>query len=220
MTDLVVLERLLLTTLIAGAVGYERERHGRAAGFRTHILVGIGSCLVMLTGLYLMEASAGQREVDPTRLAAQVISGIGFLGAGTILRFRASVRGLTTAASLWAIGGVGIAIGAGFIWGGILTGLIVLIALHGFSRLEHAMRKTWYQTLVIETSGSGQDLARIRDLLSRYDLEIRDLDIKAGGQPHVVQFEFEVKLLPDQPRDEILKHVLALEHTVAARWAS
>ena len=82
------------------------------------------------------------------------------------------------------------------------------------------MRKTWYQTLVIETSGSGQDLARIRDLLSRYDLEIRDLDIKAGGQPHAVQFEFQVKLLPDQPRDEILKHVLALEHTVTARWAS
>ena len=142
MSDVLVVQRLLLITLIAGAIGFERERHGRAAGFRTHILVGLGSCLIMLTGLYLAELSGGQGGMDPTRMASQVVSGIGFLGAGTIMRFRASVRGLTTAASLWVVGGIGLAAGAGFVHGAIVTGLIVIVALWGFSRLEHAIRRS------------------------------------------------------------------------------
>ena len=219
MTDLVVAQRLALITLIAGLIGFERERHGRAAGFRTHILVGLGSCLVMLTGLHLMESLAGRVEFDPTRMAAQVVSGIGFLGAGTILRFRASVRGLTTAASLWAVGGIGLAVGAGFLSGAVLCGLIVLLALFGFSRLERGMRKDWYQTLIIETAGSGEDLARIRGLLADYDIEIRDLDIKKGVAPGEVRLEIQVKLLQDQPREEIVEQLMQLERTVRARWA-
>ena len=219
MTDLITLQRLLVTSAIAGVIGYERERHGRAAGFRTHILVGLGACLTMLTGLYLMESLAGRVEVDPTRMAAQVISGIGFLGAGTILRFRASVRGLTTAASLWAVAGVGLAVGAGFVWGALLTGLIVIVVLFGFSRLERAMRRDWYQTLIIDTAGSGQELARIRSLLAEYDIEIRDLDIKEGSQPGQLRLEVQVKLLPDQPRDQIVQQLLGVERTVRAYWA-
>ena len=219
MTDWIVLQRLLLTTAIAGVIGYERERHGRAAGFRTHILVGIGACLMMLTGLDLMERLAGRVAVDPTRIAAQVVSGIGFLGAGTILRFRASVRGLTTAASLWAVAGVGLAVGAGFVWGALLTGLIVIVVLFGFSRLERAMRRDWYQTLIIDTAGSGQELARIRSLLAEYDIEIRDLDIKEGSQPGQLRLEVQVKLLPDQPRDQIVQQLLGVERTVRAYWA-
>ena len=219
MSDVVVLQRLLLITVIAGAIGYERERHGRAAGFRTHILVGLGSCLMMLTGIYLMDALAGRAALDPTRIAAQVVSGIGFLGAGTILRFRASVRGLTTAASLWAVGGLGLAAGAGFVSGAVLTGAIVLVVLFGFSRLERAMRRDWYQVLVVETAGSGTDLAHIRSLLGEYDIEIRDLDIKESAQPGRVRMEFQVKLLPDQPREEIVTKLQQLERTVEAHWA-
>lgn|SRR3989338_6970880 len=141
LTDADVLKRLLLITVIAGGIGFERERHGRAAGLRTHILVGVGSCLIMLTGLYMMESFAGQVDLDPTRMAAQVVSGIGFLGAGTILHSRASIRGLTTAAGLWAVGGVGIAIGAGFLVGAVATGIIVIISLFLLSRVEQAIRK-------------------------------------------------------------------------------
>jgi putative Mg2+ transporter-C (MgtC) family protein len=219
MTDLVVLQRLFLITLIAGAIGYERERHGRAAGFRTHMLVGIGSCLVMLTGIYLMDHLTGQAAVDPTRMAAQVVSGIGFLGAGTILRFQASVRGLTTAASLWAVGGVGLAVGAGFLRGAILAGMIVVVVLFGFSRLERSVRRGWYQTLIVETTATGHGLARIRGLLVDSDIEILGFDIKEGRQPDHVRLEFRVKLLPDQPREEIVSKLLGLERMVEARWA-
>ncbi len=138
--EIVTVQRLLLITVLAGLVGFERERHGRAAGLRTHILVGLGSCLIMLTSLYLMEGLSGQVEIDPTRMAAQVISGIGFLGAGTILRFRASVRGLTTAASLWAVAGIGLAVGAGFLVGALAGTAMMLLALFGLSRLEWRMR--------------------------------------------------------------------------------
>ena len=170
----------------------------------------------MLTGIYLADAGGG---VDPTRMAAQVISGIGFLGAGTILRFRASVRGLTTAASLWAVGGIGLAVGAGFWLGAVLTALIVMTALLVFSRLERAMRRDWYQILVVETSGAAADLAGIRSLLAEYDIEIRDIDIKAGNAPGRVRLELHVKLLPDQPHEEIVSKLLQLERTVGAYWA-
>ena len=218
MSDLIILQRLLLITLIAGAIGFERERHGRAAGFRTHILVGVGACLVMLTGLHLVDALAGRAEMDPTRMAAQVVSGLGFLGAGTILRFRASVRGLTTAASLWAVGGVGLAVGAGFVHGALITGALVILVLFGLSRLEQAMRRDWYQTLVIETAGTGEELVRIRGLLSEYDLEIRDLDIKPGRQPDRLRLEFQLKLLAGQPREEIVDHLLRATRAVEAHW--
>ena len=218
-TDLIVLQRLLIITAIAGAIGYERERHGRAAGFRTHILVGIGSCLVMLTGLYLPQAVGGNPSaIDPTRMAAQVISGIGFLGAGTILRFRTSVRGLTTAASLWAVGGIGLAVGAGFLHGAMVTGLIVMVVMFTLSPLERAMRKDWYQTLVIETIGTAHELAVIRKLLAKHDIEIRDLDITEHPGSDRVRLELQVKLLPDQSREAIVNQLMRFEHTVEAYW--
>ena len=141
MTDLVVLQRILVVTAIAGLIGFERERHGRAAGFRTHILVGVGSCLIMLTGIDLMATLPNGAGIDPTRMASQVISGIGFLGAGTIIRFGGSVRGLTTAASLWAVGGIGLAVGAGFLRGAVITGGVVFVVLFFFSPIERLIRK-------------------------------------------------------------------------------
>lgn len=125
--------RLVLAVVLSGLVGLEREVKGRAAGFRTHILVCVGSTLVMLTGVYL---AAVDPSVDSTRLGAQVISGIGFLGAGTIIQFRDSVRGLTTAASLWAAAGIGLAVGAGFYAGAVAATLIVLVVLFALSDFE------------------------------------------------------------------------------------
>ena len=135
--------RLLLAVLFSGLIGMEREMSGRAAGFRTHILVCVGSALIMLTGLHL-QAAAGEHavSVDPTRIAAQVVSGIGFLGAGTIIQFRDSVRGLTTAASLWAVAGIGLAIGSGFYTGAAASTLIVLSTLLLLSRIERQIVKS------------------------------------------------------------------------------
>jgi putative Mg2+ transporter-C (MgtC) family protein len=127
--------RILLAVFLSGIVGLEREAKGRAAGLRTHILVSVGSTLIMLLGLYL----GGSDRTDPTRLAAQVVSGIGFLGAGTIVQSRDSIRGLTTAASLWASAGIGLAVGAGFYLGAVWTTGVVLATLILLSSVERRM---------------------------------------------------------------------------------
>jgi len=136
LSDTEVIFRLLFALVLSGLVGLEREVSGRAAGFRTHILVCIGSTLIMLTAIYLLEQYHDVANIDPGRVAAQVVSGIGFLGAGTIIQIRDSVRGLTTAASLWVAAGIGLAVGSGFYIGAIGTTVIVLIVLFFLSRVE------------------------------------------------------------------------------------
>jgi putative Mg2+ transporter-C (MgtC) family protein len=122
--------RLLYAAFLGSIVGIEREMHEKAAGFRTHMLVCIGSCIIMLTSMHMTEIYRGIANADPGRIAAQVVSGIGFLGAGTIIRSRMSVKGLTTAASLWAIAGIGLAVGSGlFVVSGFSTVLIVVSLL-------------------------------------------------------------------------------------------
>ena len=128
--------RLLAAAVLAGLIGLEREMKGRAAGLRTHILVSLGSALVMLTSIYISEMYRGVAEVDPSRIAAQVVSGIGFLGAGAIIRSQASVSGLTTAATLWIASAIGLACGVGFYHGAFFVTALVLIGLIFFSRLE------------------------------------------------------------------------------------
>jgi len=120
--------RLILACIFGGIVGYQRERNGSPAGFRTHILVSLGAALIMVLSMYGF-ADFTSVNKDPARLAAQVISGIGFLGAGTILRDKASIKGLTTAASLWVVSAIGLAAGAGFYFSSFVTTFLVFITL-------------------------------------------------------------------------------------------
>ena len=126
--------RLLLALLMGGLIGSERGRHGRAAGMRTHVLVCLGACMTALVGLYLLRLNPGE---DVSRIAAQVISGIGFIGAGTILiRGRGHVTGLTTAAGLWTTACIGIATGLGFYSGAVICAMIFFLAAGALTRIE------------------------------------------------------------------------------------
>ncbi|MFH1191737.1 MAG: MgtC/SapB family protein [Candidatus Omnitrophota bacterium] len=135
-TDLEMIIRLLLTLVLSGLIGLERQVHRRDAGLRTHILVALGSCLIMLTSLYVFDIYKEQTALDPVRIAAGVVTGIGFLGAGTIIRESDGVRGLTTAASLWVVAGIGLAVGVGFNRVAIYTTALVLIVLHFLRYVE------------------------------------------------------------------------------------
>nr|MBU1327864.1 MgtC/SapB family protein [Candidatus Omnitrophota bacterium] len=131
LTDTQIVWRLFLAAALGGIIGFEREKHSkRVAGFRTHILVSMGSSLIMLISMYIFEIYAGKAPVDPARIAAGVVTGIGFLGAGTIIRSGESVKGLTTAASLWTVSGIGLAIGCGFYIAGWATAIIALVTLY------------------------------------------------------------------------------------------
>lgn len=136
MSNAQVIIRLILSALLSGFIGLERQLHRRAAGLRTHILVCVGSTLIMLTSIYIFDIYKEIAPVDPSRIAAGVITGIGFLGAGTIIRYGEEIRGLTTAASLWVVAAVGLAVGCGFYSAAIVTAILVLMALLLLRRLE------------------------------------------------------------------------------------
>lgn len=138
-TDFQMITRLLLTLFLSGLIGLERQVHRRDAGLRTHILVALGSCLIMLTSLYVFDIYKDRVALDPARIAAGVITGIGFLGAGTIIREPNGVRGLTTAASLWVVAGIGLAVGCGFNKIAVYTTALVLIVLYLLRYIENRL---------------------------------------------------------------------------------
>lgn len=173
-----IIKRLLLSAFIGGLIGVEREVNNRPAGLRTHILVTLGSTLVMLVsidGLY--RVGNGVVISDPYRLAAQVVSGIGFLGAGTIMRTGNNINGLTTAASLWVSAGIGLAIGTGYYLGGILTGFIVLITLMSLGLIEKKFFKKKYKTIEVVGINRPGLIGEIGTLFGKNHISIKDISI-------------------------------------------
>lgn len=131
--------RLVFAFVLGGIIGFEREKKGRSAGLRTHILVCAGSCLIMLVSIYIYESYKHEVTLDPARIAAGVVTGIGFLGAGTIIRSAQEVHGLTTAASVWLSAAIGLAVGCGFFSGALVTTVIALITLLMLKPLERKL---------------------------------------------------------------------------------
>jgi putative Mg2+ transporter-C (MgtC) family protein len=135
--------RLLIAAALGSVIGFERERLAWAAGLRTHMLVAVGSCLAMIVSAYGFSGVLGRNVVlDPSRVAAQVISGVGFLGAGSIILRNEVVKGLTTAASLWAVAAVGLAVGGGLYMAAVAATVIILIILAGIKPLEERFRSS------------------------------------------------------------------------------
>lgn len=213
--------RLVLAAILAGLIGYEREIHGRLAGFRTHILVCVGSTLIMLTSMSIFDIYRGVATADPGRIAAQVVSGIGFLGAGTIIRFRASVRGLTTAASLWTVAGIGLAVGSGLYVPATVTTIIVLLTLFFLNIFEKSLiRKDWYKVIEIETKTGTSQLEEIRSVLSEYEAEIKDFEVKKTASPDNMVLKVSVKLLTSEHDAEIVSKMRQLEGVKKANWVA
>ena len=196
-SEIEIIKRLLLSAFLGGLIGVEREVNNRPAGLRTHILVTLGSTLVMLVSIDgLNRIGDGIVMSDPYRLAAQVVSGIGFLGAGTIMRTGNSINGLTTAASLWVSAGIGLAIGTGYYLGGIVTGAIVLITLTSLGMFERGFLRKKYKTFeVIGTNRTGL-IGDIGTLFGGNHISIKDISIVSSNEGHggLMEVHFMVKL--------------------------
>lgn len=178
-----IILRLLLAVVAGGLIGLERETHGRPAGFRTHILVCLGAALVMLVSIYgFQHIDQGTRAYDPGRLAAQVVSGIGFLGAGTILREGVTIRGLTTAASLWVIAGIGLAIGSGFYLAGVLTTLLAGLTLIVMNKVEQRFLTHQEQRIRLRIEDKPGRLANIAAVLGRHGVDIKSVNIEPSTE--------------------------------------
>jgi putative Mg2+ transporter-C (MgtC) family protein len=175
-----LLIRLLVACVLGGAIGFERDIHGRAAGLRTNMLVSMGAALFMLLSVAIAQIYSPASEstglrVDPSRIAAQIVTGIGFLGAGAIIKAGFNIRGLTTAACLWVSAGIGMAAGAGLFEMAILVALIGLFILVIVNRFERIYAKDSYRVLKITVANDVQ-IYRIIDVVRREHLKILFLD--------------------------------------------
>ena len=139
---------ILLTVLLTGIVGFEREKRGRSAGLRTHLLVGVGSCLIMIISIYGFPALFGERR-DVARLAAGVLTGVGFLGAGAIIHDHGNIKGLTTAGTIWLVMAIGLACGSYNFVLAILVTAVVMIVLTAFRKIETKLNKNSPILLVV-----------------------------------------------------------------------
>jgi len=201
LADKVLIFRLVLAAVLGSAIGFERERLLWAAGLRTHMLVCVSAALIMIVSAFGFLDILGEADIvlDPSRVAAQVVSGVGFLGAGVILLRGEMIRGLTTAASLWSVAAVGLAVGGGLYMAGIAATVIILIILAGFKPIErhyHARRGQLKLRLVV-TQGTFRLDALTRVLGAR--VQIAQFIVQPGDQPEYD--EVRIMLLQVSPRD-------------------
>ena len=211
-----VLLRMILAFVCGGIIGIEREFKRRPAGFRTHILICLGAAITTLTSQYL--GLVMHYTTDLARLGAQVIAGIGFIGAGTIIVTRRQrVKGLTTAAGLWASAIIGLALGAGFYEGGLFTTVLILVAEILFSRLEfHILRNAPEVNFYVEYADSDA-LNRILRLYQDEGVKVQHMEItrSSGSDRHNACAIFSLRLHKRCPAAELLNKLNALEGLIS-----
>lgn len=178
--ELAILVKLLLAGVAGGVIGLEREKHGRPAGLRTNLLVSLGACTMMIISeAFFLKYGAFDAQstmrLDPSRTAAQIVTGIGFLGAGVILKDGASVRGLTTAATLWVVAGLGMAFGMGHFSLGIIATVLVLVSLIFLKKLDPLLTKDRYLTLMVTADNRDSINDELQELLDERDLALSDI---------------------------------------------
>jgi len=208
--------RLVFSLLLGAVVGLERETHDRPAGLRTFILVSVGSTLIMIVSMNIRYLFPGGVGVDPGRIAAQVVTGIGFLGAGTILHEGPSIRGLTTAAGLWVVAAVGLAVGAGFY---LAAGVTTALALVTLSLLSHVERsyiggKGDAVVTIVTVDRPGQ-LGRIGSALGDNGINIKDIKL-SPTEEDLVEVVLKVKV---PSREALAKALQALAGLTGVRSA-
>lgn len=171
--------RLLLSTILGGLLGWERERRRQNAGLRTHMVISVGSCLLMLISIYIPQTFSEYPNVDPGRIAAQVVSGIGFLGAGAIFRLGGNTHGLTTAATIWAVAAVGLSVGVGMYEAAVLVSLLLLFVL---AILDKVGKKFFIggslKTLKISFQSAKIETGKVFAILEQYGITFRNINIE------------------------------------------
>jgi len=199
-----------LATLLGGAIGLERELGGKPAGLRTNILICIGSVLYTHLSLAMLTGSTGAIPVgtDTTRVAAQIVTGVGFIGAGTILHARGAVVGLTSAATIWVVAAIGIALGSGYYLEGVGTTLAVLVVLAGLGRAEKILQAHSMQsTITIHARPGPTVLEDLETLVRRTGLDILTISNRQENVDLVIELELRgSKRLYDQAVVTLLHH--------------
>jgi putative Mg2+ transporter-C (MgtC) family protein len=207
-----VILKLLLGTLLGGIIGFERQTHGRPAGFRTQLLVCVSCVLLMIIseGYYIQGISSSEFvRIDPTRIAAGAMTGVGFLGAGVILKTRASVQGLTTAACVWIVSAIGLAIGAGQYVAAIAGFAITFVSLWFLRLLETRMPRTVYKFVTLITDSTG-DEKTIREIFEGKGFVVTKMDYEIQFPEKERTFVFTVAGKHSSPIRQVIETLSGL----------
>lgn len=217
--------RMVLAAVLGGLIGLEREWSNHAAGFRTHILVCIGSASIMLLSIYGFSQFVAEPNVrtDPARLAAQVISGIGFLGAGAIIRNGSSISGLTTAASVWVVAAIGLSVGAGFYYPAVLATFLVLISLFLLNKWEkHLLRHRRNQEIMIKIFDRPGSLGKVATKFGEQGIQIRNLVMQSTSPESVdsamdgtMELRFNLRTVSTDKLLRAIDEILSLPDVIA-----
>lgn len=195
--------KLVLSMLLGATIGFERRRKGQIAGMRTFALISMGATLVMLVSIYIPQVYLGLKNGDPGRIAAQVVSGVGFLGAGAIIQMKGSVRGLTTAAGIWMAACIGLAVGAGMYLVSIIATLLIIFILVNIERIEQRHNFLWESKILrVKVYGILDDIQSVRDIIESNDVHISDEFMKfdyEDGQT-IINFMVRSKSSVDVPK--------------------
>lgn len=217
--------KLLLAALLGGAIGFERETHGQAAGLRTYTLVCVGSCLIMLLSLNMeamyraLDVSQSVVRLDPGRIASYAIAGIGFLGAGAIIKGRGTIRGLTTAAGLWLVTGVGLSVGANYIIPAVCTTLISILLLFRFRRLKTIFPRDEYTILTVRSRESASTIRRIRQILSEYPgFSIQFVNFSKDFTAGTTTYRLRINSKDNMPWPKVVRRIGEIEGIEEIRW--
>ena len=217
-----VLLRLSVAAVLGGAIGMERELRERGAGLRTHLVVCVGSALFTLVSAYgfrdFITAGGAYARIDPTRIAAQIVSGIGFLGAGAIIRQGLAVRGLTTAATLWVVAAIGMACGTGYYSAAVITTGVALLALWPLRTLAYrSVRRFRGDTgLLLVQLPAGQSPASVIDAVEA-ESQVETIEVRQEGDRRVLELTLHL------PRGELSQRIVSkladVDNVLEVRWA-
>jgi len=206
--------RLILGAVIGGIIGFERESHGRAAGLRTQLIVCVAAVLIMIISqsyhFYLQHIDPSLR-IDPARIAAGALMGIGFLGAGVIIKSGAAIRGLTTAASIWIVSVIGLAIGGGFYIEAIVTFLITIAALVLLRRVEKYIKALQFKTIIVSAPVVENVEETVVSILREYGVQVNSVDYEKDRVRGELIYNFNISTRNSAVMRELFLRIGALE---------
>jgi putative Mg2+ transporter-C (MgtC) family protein len=225
MPDLLVsLGKLALAAVVGGAIGFERETHGQAAGLRTNILICVGACLMMQLSLNMevlfrhLPGDTSVVRLDPGRIASYAIASMGFLGAGAIITGKGTVRGLTTAAGLWLVTGIGLAIGAGFLAPSLFAALISLICLYGMRQAKALFHRDTYTILSLKYQGLKDHMEILQKILSEHGLNTTFTTFKREMPTNVSAYRMHLASKENIPWAHLVEEISKTPDLLELEW--
>ncbi|MBF0342793.1 MAG: MgtC/SapB family protein [Nitrospirae bacterium] len=218
--------KLLLSAVLGGIIGFERESHGQAAGFRTYLVVSTGACLMMLLSLHIEEiyhhfdVAQSVVRLDPGRIASYAIASMGFLGSGAIIKGKGSVRGLTTAAALWIATGIGLSIGAGLIYQTLFATFVILVALYWVQPIRRLTDHRIYSIITVKFKDDDKTLEKIQGIFSDFpSIYIQNYNYEHEISSQTTTYRIRVYSTNDKDWFKVVNRFSCIKTVEEIKWA-